>query len=134
LQNWPTIRHVRSARVAGFFWCMIPKLQNEHKMYQIVIKYPKCPWNIPSGHKIYQHFTSRGPQIFIQIEIFGLKRNHLATLLSAHCYTSHWDVKRVTSDYIKVWKKLTRFFPRVFIPIFLNLLRLEVNRDRCYDF
>jgi hypothetical protein len=29
---------------------------NVHKMYQIVIKYPKCPLNIPNGHKIYQHF------------------------------------------------------------------------------
>jgi hypothetical protein len=26
---------------------------NEYKRYQMVIKYPKCPENIPNGHKIY---------------------------------------------------------------------------------
>jgi hypothetical protein len=26
-------------------------------MYQMVIKYPKSPLNIPNGHKIYQHFS-----------------------------------------------------------------------------
>jgi hypothetical protein len=53
---------------------------NEHKMYQMVIKYPKCLLNIPNGHKIYQHFPIYGPPKFTQIRIFGLKRNHLATL------------------------------------------------------
>jgi hypothetical protein len=36
--------------------------------------------NIPNGHKIYQHFPTWGPPEFTQIGIFGLKRNHLATL------------------------------------------------------
>jgi hypothetical protein len=26
------------------------KIRNEHKMYQMVIKYPKCLENIPNGH------------------------------------------------------------------------------------
>jgi hypothetical protein len=39
--------------------------------------------NIPNGHKIYQHFPIKGPPKFTQIWIFGLKRNHLATLVSA---------------------------------------------------
>jgi hypothetical protein len=29
---------------------------NEHTMCQMVIKYPKCPWNIPNGHKTYQPY------------------------------------------------------------------------------
>jgi hypothetical protein len=29
---------------------------NQHKMYQMVIKFPKCLKNIPNGHKTYQHF------------------------------------------------------------------------------
>jgi hypothetical protein len=29
---------------------------NEQKMYQMVIKCPKCLLNIPNVHKIYQHF------------------------------------------------------------------------------
>jgi hypothetical protein len=55
-------------------------LPNEHKIYQIVIKYPKCPYNIPNVHKIYQHFTILGPKKITQIGICGLKINHLATL------------------------------------------------------
>jgi hypothetical protein len=38
---------------------MIPTLEknvtNEYKIYQIVIKCPKFPLNIPNGHKIYKH-------------------------------------------------------------------------------
>jgi hypothetical protein len=33
-------------------------IPNKHKMYQMLIKYPKCPQNIPDGHKVYQHFQS----------------------------------------------------------------------------
>jgi hypothetical protein len=29
---------------------------NEHEMYQMVIKYPKCLWSILNGHKMYQQF------------------------------------------------------------------------------
>jgi hypothetical protein len=36
---------------------------------------------ITNDHKIYQHFPVQGPPKFAQIWIFGLKRNHLATLL-----------------------------------------------------
>jgi hypothetical protein len=50
-------------------------------MYQMVIKYPKCLSNIPNGHKIYHQFAIKGPPKCSQIEIFGLKINHLATLL-----------------------------------------------------
>jgi hypothetical protein len=46
----------------------------------MVIKYPKSPKDIPSGHKIYNHFPIYGPAKFTQIGIFGLKTNNLATL------------------------------------------------------
>jgi hypothetical protein len=39
--------------------------------------------NITNGHKIYQHFPSQGPPNLTQIGIFGLKINHLATLVGS---------------------------------------------------
>jgi hypothetical protein len=36
--------------------------------------------NRPNGHEIYQDFPLQDPPKFIQIGIFGLKTNHLATL------------------------------------------------------
>jgi hypothetical protein len=58
---------------------------NYHKMYQTAIRNTKWLSNIPNGHRIYQHFTFRGPPKFTQTGIFGLKRNHLATLLVCPC-------------------------------------------------
>jgi hypothetical protein len=52
---------------------------NEHKKYQMVIKYPKCPLNIPKASKIHQHFPIQSHTKFAQIGIFGSKLNHLAT-------------------------------------------------------
>jgi hypothetical protein len=49
-------------------------------MYQTAIRNTKWLSNIPNGHRIYQHFTFQGPPKYTQIAIFGLKRNHLATL------------------------------------------------------
>jgi hypothetical protein len=56
-------------------------IPNGHKIHQMVIKYTKCPLIIPNGHKMYHHFPIYGPLKFTQIGIFGLKINHLATLL-----------------------------------------------------
>jgi hypothetical protein len=56
-------------------------IPNDQTLYQTAIKYTKWPQNIPNGHKIYQHFLFQGRPKFTQIGIFGLKRNHLATLL-----------------------------------------------------
>jgi hypothetical protein len=72
-------------RVARFFLVHDTKsgtnVPNEHKMYQMVIKYTKYPYvNIPNGHKIFQLFPIWGPRKFTQIGILGLKINHLATL------------------------------------------------------
>jgi hypothetical protein len=53
----------------------------------MVIKYPKHPSNIPNGHKIYKHFPIEGPPKFSQSGIFGLKTNHLATLV-AHIHVA----------------------------------------------
>jgi hypothetical protein len=54
-------------------------VHNEHKLYQMIIKYPKCPLNVQDGHKIYQHFPNQGTPKFTQIGIFGLKIYYLAT-------------------------------------------------------
>jgi hypothetical protein len=70
-------------RVARFFLVQtyqnVKDIPNDHKLYQKAIKYPEYPQNIPNGHKI-KHFSIKGPPKFTQIEIFGLKTNHLATL------------------------------------------------------
>jgi hypothetical protein len=64
------------SRVARFFSVNITQTG---KMYQMVIKYSICLYDIPNSRKIYQHFSILGPPKFTQIGIFGLKRNHLAT-------------------------------------------------------
>jgi hypothetical protein len=53
----------------------------------MAIKYFQWLKNRPNGHKIYQDFPWQDPPKFTQIEIFGLKTNHLATL--------HWGLWRV---------------------------------------
>jgi hypothetical protein len=52
------------------------------KMYQMDIRYTKWLINIPNGHAIYQYFTFQGPPKLTQIGSFGLKRNHLTTLVT----------------------------------------------------
>jgi hypothetical protein len=52
----------------------IPKIQ------QMITNCTKRPFITPNGHKIYQHFQFQDLPKFTQIGIFGLKRNHLATL------------------------------------------------------
>jgi hypothetical protein len=49
--------------------------------YHVAIKYTQRLYYIPNGHRIYQLFPFQGPPKFTQIGIFGLKTNHLATLL-----------------------------------------------------
>jgi hypothetical protein len=56
---------------------------NNNKIYQIAIKYTKWPKNRPNGHKIYQHLPLQDPPKFTLIGIFGLKTNHLATLIGS---------------------------------------------------
>jgi hypothetical protein len=45
---------------------MIPKpeknVPNEYKMYQMVIKHPKSPYNIPNGHKYINIYQSKALQ------------------------------------------------------------------------
>jgi hypothetical protein len=57
------------------------------KIYQITTKYIKFPQNIPkgrpNGHEIYQHLPLKDPSKFNQIGIFGMKINHLATLVTS---------------------------------------------------
>jgi hypothetical protein len=47
----------------------------------MVIKYPKRLYDIPNDHKIHQPFPTQNSPKFTQMGIFGLKRNHLATLM-----------------------------------------------------
>jgi hypothetical protein len=54
------------------------KLPNGHKMYQMAVLYSK--WT-----RIYQPLSIRRPRKITQIWIFGLKRNHLATLVG-NCF------------------------------------------------
>jgi hypothetical protein len=49
--------------------------------------YTKRPQIVPNGHKIYQHFPFKGPPKYTKIGIFGLKINHLATLVGCHFET-----------------------------------------------
>jgi hypothetical protein len=51
------------------------------KLCQTAINYTKWPYNIPNGHKNIQQLPFKGPPKFTQIGIFGLKTNHLATLI-----------------------------------------------------
>jgi hypothetical protein len=63
-----------------FSWENIPKyvhrdilIPSDHKIYQTALKYS-------SGHKIKQLFIFQGSQKYTQVEIFGMKIYHLATL------------------------------------------------------
>jgi hypothetical protein len=53
---------------------------SDSKLYQMAIKFAKCPQNILNGHKICQHFPFQDPP---KIGIFGMKIDHLATLHNA---------------------------------------------------
>jgi hypothetical protein len=58
-------------------------IPNDHKMYQMDIKYTKWQSIIPNGHNIYQHFPIHSKAL-LNIPKFGflsLKIYHLATLL-----------------------------------------------------
>jgi hypothetical protein len=45
------------------------------------IKYTQWSSTIPNDQNMYEHFPFKGPPKYTQIGIFGLKRNHLATLI-----------------------------------------------------
>jgi hypothetical protein len=47
----------------------------------MAMNYTKWPYNIPNGHKMYENLLFRGPTKLSPIGIFGLKTNHLATLV-----------------------------------------------------
>jgi hypothetical protein len=64
-KNWPL------ARVARFFLVQTyqigKNITNDHKLYQTAINYTKWRYNIPKGHKIYQHLPFKGSPKFTQI-------------------------------------------------------------------
>jgi hypothetical protein len=76
------------AGLPDFSWFKIPKrgkIPNDHKLYQMAIKYFQWQKNRPNGQKICQDFPLQAPPKFTQIGIFGLKTNHLATLMQRNC-------------------------------------------------
>jgi hypothetical protein len=76
-------------------------------MYETVTKYPKSPWKIPNGHKIFKHFPIWDPPKVTQIGILGLKTNHLATL--------HW------SNFRPIWSPcLRRCVPQLCCQVYPN--------------
>jgi hypothetical protein len=92
-------------RVARFF--LVQKYQNwknlpnYNELYLMSIKYNKRPYNGPSVHKIYQHLPVQDPPNLTQSWIFGLKTNHLATLVptylrpfSHYCSASNVGLKQ----------------------------------------
>jgi hypothetical protein len=48
---------------------------NGHNIFPMAVKRP-------NGLKIYRHFPLQGPSKFTQIGILGLKKNHLASLVT----------------------------------------------------
>jgi hypothetical protein len=84
-----------AAGLPDFSWYNIPK---RVKMYQNLGNIPnghkvcQMAGNWPNGHEIYRHLPLLYPPKSTQIGIFGLKRNHLATLLHMHS-DKHNEVK-----------------------------------------
>jgi hypothetical protein len=78
------------SRVARFFSAQHTKTgkmyQNGGKIYQMPVKYAKWTENRPNGLKIFQHLPLQDPPKLTQIGIFGLKRNHLATLTDSRMF------------------------------------------------
>jgi hypothetical protein len=58
--------------------------------HQMAIKRTKWPYYIQKGQRLYQPFLLLGPLKFTQISIFGLKRNHLATLVLTRSFGFTW--------------------------------------------
>jgi hypothetical protein len=50
---------------------MEENIPNDHKIYQMAIKYFQWPQNRPNDHKIFQDFPWQDPPKFTQIGIFG---------------------------------------------------------------
>jgi hypothetical protein len=90
--------------VARFFFVQHTKtgkyIPDEPKIYKMTIKYTEWPYNRPNGHKIciclYQHFSFQDHPKFTQNWDFGLKTNHLATLLR-----SLWQERKIDSAQVR---------------------------------
>jgi hypothetical protein len=76
-------------------------IPNDHKIFQMAIKYFHLPLNRPNGHKIYQDFPLQDPPKFIQIGILGLKTNHLA---AAEMPVRIWKTFECRTNFMSVIK------------------------------
>jgi hypothetical protein len=65
-----------------FSWYNIPKRGKNYQSNHKAPRYTKWLENRPNGQKIYRHLQLQDPPKFTQLEIFGLKICHLATLLA----------------------------------------------------
>jgi hypothetical protein len=96
-------------------------------VYQMAIKYTNWPWNRPNGHKIYQHLSLQHPPKLTRIGIFGLKMNHLATLI--------WTDKRFPNRKIH---QLLGWNNRNFFLHYINIcvcrFRDKIKLCKCYCF
>jgi hypothetical protein len=68
-------------------------IPNYIKIYQMDIKYFQWTNNRSNDHKIYRDFPKQYPTKLTQIGIFGLKTNHLATLVGICSTQEHWPQK-----------------------------------------
>jgi hypothetical protein len=86
-------------------------IPNDHKVYQVALKYEKWPQTTPNGHEIYQHFPFKDPPKYTQFGIFGLKEHQLATLFpSIKPSLVPWEKKLWSSHSLFVcwwWRDLT---------------------------
>jgi hypothetical protein len=67
----------------------------------MAIKYFQWPYNRPNGHKLNQHFPLQDPPKFTQIGIFGLRTNHLASLVQRRAFPLRLFTRRLCNSEIR---------------------------------
>jgi hypothetical protein len=77
-------------------------IPNYHELYQMSIKYNKRPYNGQRVNRICHHLPLQDPPKFTQIWIFGLKTNHLATLLPIQ------EIGEKIQEKKMIWKILAK--------------------------
>jgi hypothetical protein len=96
------VHRMINTRVARFFLVQYTKtgknIPNNHKISQMATKYTKWTEHLPNGPEIYQHLPLSDPPKFAQIGIFGLKTNHLATLINTLATPGKSGVSKLNSE------------------------------------
>jgi hypothetical protein len=85
------------SRVARFFSVQHTKTgklyKNNHKLYQIAIKYTICPKNRQNGQKIPTSSIARPSKIELNCDFLGLEIYHLATLGPSCVFCAQFTVQ-----------------------------------------